>query len=66
MPPTKKSEVEDDFYKFRELIKATTENLKKLNELQAHWRYQFDHPEWYEEFIKELTETQEGWVSSHC
>lgn len=54
-----------EFEQFKELMKQTTENLKKMNQAQSYMRWQFGSPEWYKEFVSALYEA-EGWTNSHC
>lgn len=55
-----------EFDEFRKLLEQTTENLKKMRASQQYMRWQFGSPFYYEEFLSEMNETIEGWVSSHC
>lgn len=55
-----------DFGEFQNLIKQTTENLKRMRAAQEYMKWQFGTPFYYEEFLSEMNETIEGWVSSHC
>jgi hypothetical protein len=55
-----------DYNEFFRLMKETTENLKKMREMQTDMRWQFGEPPEFEDFVRELQETREGWVSSNC
>lgn len=59
-------QITEDFDRFRALVEETTDKLRTLRKSQEHMRWQFDHPEWYDDFINELTDNKEGWISSHC
>lgn len=61
-----RSLLEYDFDKFKALVIKTTQNLKEMQAATQHMRWQFGSPEWYEEFVKALDDTKEGWVSSNC
>jgi len=60
--------IDYDFYQFIDLMKQTTDNLKKMNEMQRamRWQYGGTDNETFAGFKQELEETQEGWVSSAC
>ena len=58
--------IEEDFHKFQTMVEKTTVALRILRKSQEAMRWQFDHPEWFEDFVNELKETEEGWVHSHC
>jgi len=51
---------------FKNLIQETTKNLNKLTIMQQRMRFQFGDPEWYDEFVKAVTNAQEAWMSSWC
>lgn len=58
--------IHDEFTQFMELMKQTTDNLKKMSSIQNDMRYQFGHPQIFEDFVEALNDTQHGWVSSNC
>lgn len=62
----KSTPLTEDFHKFEALVKETTEKLRVLRKSQEHMRWQFGDPEWYQDFVNELNDTKEGWVSSNC
>jgi hypothetical protein len=45
------NEIEMEFDEFMSLMKETTNNLKKMTEVQSQMRWQFDYPDTYELFI---------------
>jgi len=55
-----------DFNEFMKLMKDTTANLKKMREMQEEMRWQFGEPQEFTDFLEELQETRQGWVSSNC
>lgn len=55
-----------DYYEFEKLIKDITDKLREANHMQEHMRWQFDYPDYYSEFLDELSRAQDGWISSHC
>lgn len=60
------SNIDVEFHEFFDLMKQTTTNLKKMAEAQRHMRWQFGEPKEFLEFVTELNETLDGWVSSSC
>ncbi len=55
-----------DYYEFRDRVRETTQNLKKLSEAQENMRWQFGDPHWWNDFVKEVQRAHDGWMSSHC
>lgn len=64
--PNLEPDMEMDFDDFRIIMQQTTKNLKKMRAAQEYMKWQFGNPLYYEEFLSEMNETIEGWVSSHC
>jgi hypothetical protein len=62
------TKIDMEFDEFRALLKQTAENLKKMNEAQKYMRWQFGGSdlEEFAEFVTELEEARDGWVSSAC
>lgn len=58
--------MEMEFAEFRSMMELTTDNLKKMRGAIEYMRWQFGNPLYYEEFISEIQETIDGWISSHC
>lgn len=59
-------DMEMDFSEFTQLMEQTTENLKRMRAAQQYMRWQFGKPFYYEDFVSEMKDTMDGWVSSHC
>jgi hypothetical protein len=54
-----------DFAEFQKLMEEATAKLKQMNVMQRAMRWQFDEPNFYEQFVLEMNEA-DGWISSHC
>lgn len=48
------------------LMKETTEKLKRMNELQIKLRLQFGDSIQYLLFLDEMDKANNGWISSGC
>lgn len=56
----------DDFKELAFLMRQTTENLKRMAEIQASSRFQLGDSDELEKFSDELDKTVNGWMSSNC
>jgi hypothetical protein len=62
------SYLDQEYYEFADFQKEMEEatiKLRRLNIMQKAMRWQFDQPNFYEQFVSEMNEA-EGWISSHC
>lgn len=55
-----------EYEEFLALMDQTTENLKRMSELQSKLRLQFGDASKYEMFTHEINEAINGWISSGC
>lgn len=55
-----------EYQEFLELMKQTTENLKKMTAAAEAMRWQGINEEAFNAFQTELYNAQSGWVSSNC
>lgn len=62
------NEINYDFHQFVDLMKQTTENLKKMREAMDAMRWQFGGSD-LDEFADlrlEIEASTDGWISSAC
>lgn len=55
-----------EYDEFIELMKQTTENLKKMTEAANRMRWQGIDEKAFNAFVNQLDEAKDGWISSNC
>lgn len=60
------NDIDDNWSNFIDNMEIVSSHLKKMTESQNYMRWQFEQFPEYREFILQMENAMNGWISSHC